>query len=199
MLPCGGTQKKRGEKRVQEGSGKGEEEAHQVEGGRYKRGGTKGGEAQEAGWGVHSEGEGCGKGKNGVAQGGNRGTVATPMCLLECGLVNDLWWCSKQAQRGFTALFLHAFRVPCLTTILDSRSLECELHPCSTSSAVLRVFRRSNYFGWLQVLDVLFSEILRPTNLDPRALHLVRNHVVLFLLAASSAAVHLVHPDVDVF
>ena len=106
MLPCGGTQKKRGEKRVQEGSGKGEEEVHQVEGRRFKRRGTKGGEVSEAvrGYTVREKGD--------LSR------------LLECGLVNDLWWCSKQAQRGFTALFLHAFRVPCLTTILDSRSLE---------------------------------------------------------------------------
>ena len=152
-----------------------------MKGRKFKRRGTKGGEVSKAGRGYTVR---------------EKGDLSR---LLECGLVNDLWWCSKQAQRGFTALFLHAFRVPCLTTILDSRSLECELHPCSTSSAVLRVFRRSNCFGWLQVLDVLFSEILRPTNLDPHALHLVRNHIALFLLAASSAAVHLVHPDVDVF
>ena len=36
------------------------------------------------------------------------------------------------SQRGFTALLLYAFRVPCLTTILDSRSLECE-NTCSFS------------------------------------------------------------------
>ena len=29
-------------------------------------------------------------------------------------------------QRGPTTLILYAFRVSCLTTILDSRSLECE-------------------------------------------------------------------------
>ena len=71
------------------------------------------------------------------------------------------------------------------------------MHPCSTNGAVLRALRRSNCFGWLQVLDVFFNEILRPTNLDQHALHLVRNLIALFLLAACSAAVHLVHPDVD--
>ena len=44
----------------------------------------------------------------------------------KCGRVNVSWWSSKQAQRGFTAVLLHAFRVPCLTTIIDSRSLECQ-------------------------------------------------------------------------
>ena len=51
---------------------------------------------------------------------------ANPLWLLECGLVNVSWWSSKQGQRDFTALLLHAFRVPCLKTILDSWSLECE-------------------------------------------------------------------------
>ena len=50
---------------------------------------------------------------------------ANPFWLLECGLVNVLWWFSKQDQRDFTAVLLYAFRVPCLTTILDSWSLEC--------------------------------------------------------------------------
>ena len=62
------------------------------------------------------------------------------------------------------------------------------------SSAVLRALRRSNFFGWL---CVLFNEILRPTNLDQHALHLVRNLIALFLLAACSVAVNLVHPDAD--
>ena len=50
---------------------------------------------------------------------------ANPLWLLECGLVH-VSWSSKQAQGGFTALLLCAFRCPCLTTILDSGSLECE-------------------------------------------------------------------------
>ena len=51
---------------------------------------------------------------------------ANPLWLLECGLVNVSWCSSKHAQRGFTALLFYEFRVTCLTTILDSRSLECE-------------------------------------------------------------------------
>ena len=70
------------------------------------------------------------------------------------------------------------------------------LHPCSTSSAVLRALRHSDCFGWL---CVLFNEILRPTSLDQHDLLLVRNLIALFLLAACSAAVHLVHPDADLF
>ena len=51
---------------------------------------------------------------------------ANPLWLLVCGLVNVSRRSSKQAQRGLTALLVYAFRIPCLTTILDSRSLECE-------------------------------------------------------------------------
>ena len=52
------------------------------------------------------------------------------------------------------------------------------LHPCSTSSAVLRALRRSNGFGWLQVHC---NEILRPTSLDQHDLYLVRHVIALFL------------------
>ena len=50
---------------------------------------------------------------------------ANPLWLLECGIVNVSWW-SKQGQRDCTFLLLYVFRVSCLTTILDSWSLECE-------------------------------------------------------------------------
>ena len=125
---------------------------------------------------------------------------ANPLWLLECGLVNVSWWSSKQGQRDFTALLLYAFRVPCLTTFLDSWSLEsentytparraalfCEHFVAPTSSAGCK--------SWM-----LFNEILLPTNLDRHALHLIRNLIAPFLLAACFAAVHLVHPDADPF
>ena len=66
-----------------------------------------------------------------------------------------------------------------------------KVYPCSTSSAVLRALRRSDCFGWF---CVLFNEILLPANLDQHGLHLVRNLIALFLLAACSVAVYLVHP-----
>ena len=43
--------------------------------------------------------------------GWHRGKAPTHLWLLECGLVNVLWWSSKQGQRDFTALPLYAFRV----------------------------------------------------------------------------------------
>ena len=58
--------------------------------------------------------------------------------LLECGLVSVSWWSSKQAQRGFIALLLYAFRFPCLTTILDSRSLKCE-NTCKSETDGVKV------------------------------------------------------------
>ena len=70
------------------------------------------------------------------------------------------------------------------------------LTPCSKSSTVLRALRRSDCFNWL---CVLFNEILRPTDLDQHPLHLVRTLIALFLLAACSVAVYLVHPDADLF
>ena len=53
------------------------------------------------------------------AQGGIK-AKRSPLWLLECGLVNVLWWSSKRGQRDCV------FRISCLTTILDSWSLKCE-------------------------------------------------------------------------
>ena len=47
---------------------------------------------------------------------------ANPLWLLECGLVNVSWWSN---QRDCTLLLLYVCG-SCLTTILDSQSLECE-------------------------------------------------------------------------
>ena len=57
---------------------------------------------------------------------------AHPLRLLECGLVNVLWWSSKQGRRDCTLLLLHVFRTSCLTTILDAWSLERE-NACLTT------------------------------------------------------------------
>ena len=59
---------------------------------------------------------------------------ANLLWLLECGIVSVSWWSSKQSQRDFTALLLYAFRVPCLTTILDSWSFHRKEHPSPTTS-----------------------------------------------------------------
>ena len=52
---------------------------------------------------------------------------------------------------------------------------------------VLRALRRSNCLGWLK--SWMFQHDL----------HLVRNLIALILLAACKTAVHLVHPDADLF
>ena len=118
---------------------------------------------------------------------------ANPLWLLECGLVIVLWWSSKQGQRDCTLLLLMTILDSChwnvriLTPLLDESR-------CSASTSSLQLLRLV-----VAVLDVLFNEILLPTNLDQHALHLVRNLIAPFLLACCSAAVHLVHPDVDLF
>ena len=104
---------------------------------------------------------------------------ANTLWLLECGLVNVSWWSN---QRDCTLLLLYVcgsvFDNNSWFTIIGMRE---HLHSCSTSSAVLRALRRSDCFGWL---CVLCNQILRPTKLDQHALHLVRNIIALFLLAA---------------
>ena len=65
---------------------------------------------------------------------------ANPLWLLECGLVNVSWW-PKQSQRDCTILLLYVC-VSCLTTILDSQSLECE----STYTPARRVALFSEHF-----------------------------------------------------
>ena len=63
---------------------------------------------------------------------------ANPLWLLECGLVNVSWWSN---QRDCTILLLYVC-VSCLTTILDSQSLECE----STYTPARRVALFSEHF-----------------------------------------------------
>ena len=49
--------------------------------------------------------------------------------LLECGLVNVLWWSSKQGQREFTAMPLFPFRVQQLLIHCDW-NVRNYSHPC---------------------------------------------------------------------
>ena len=65
---------------------------------------------------------------------------ANRLWLLECGLVYVSRW-SKQSQRDGTLLLLYVC-VSCLTTILDSQSLECE----STYTPSRRVALFSEHF-----------------------------------------------------
>ena len=82
-------------------------------------------------------------------------------------------------------------------TILVSRSLECE----NTYTPARRTALFCEHFVALTASAgcVLFNEILRPTNFVQQDLHLVRNLIALFLLAACSVAVYLVHLDADLF
>ena len=153
--------------------------------------------------------------------------------VWSCGFVralpNKFSVISPFSSSRATALLLYVFRVPCLTTILDSWSSQCETtyttifiisekygrsirirgdcFPNTRDQEMKLVLQDQPQFHQLhphetqilQNLDVLFNEILLPTTLDRCVLHLGRNLIATFLLAACNAAVHLVHPDADPF
>ena len=128
------------------------------------------------------------------AQGGIEAKRQPFLWLLECGLVDVCWW-SKTCSTWLHPSAL--VRVSCLPTTLDSRSLECE----NTYTPARRVALFYEHFvaPTASAGCVLFYEILRPTSLDQHDLHLVRNLIALFLLAACSVHVYLVHPDAGLF